>query len=101
MIRRPPRSTRTDTLCPYTTRFRSDSSRQVSPVDQRIDLGQRGLRGAALGQPATQRLPPLLRAHGCVVPVGLGVEVDAQERPAALGPGFEVAQVGGNVGTGL
>src|SRR3546814_13908658 len=23
MIRRPPRSTRTDTLCPYTTRFRS------------------------------------------------------------------------------
>src|SRR3546814_2546304 len=25
MIRRPPRSTRTDTLCPYTTLFRSDS----------------------------------------------------------------------------
>src|SRR3546814_6623252 len=24
MIRRPPRSTRTDTLCPYTTLFRSD-----------------------------------------------------------------------------
>src|SRR3546814_5417671 len=31
MIRRPPRSTRTDTLCPYTTLFRSacdDSSRK-------------------------------------------------------------------------
>src|SRR3546814_15407123 len=26
MIRRPPRSTRTDTLCPYTTLFRSHSS---------------------------------------------------------------------------
>src|SRR3546814_4347732 len=26
MIRRPPRSTRTDTLCPYTTLFRSDGS---------------------------------------------------------------------------
>src|SRR3546814_4240591 len=26
MIRRPPRSTRTDTLCPYTTRFRSRRS---------------------------------------------------------------------------
>src|SRR3546814_15299756 len=26
MIRRPPRSTRTDTLFPYTTRFRSDGS---------------------------------------------------------------------------
>src|SRR3546814_13765838 len=25
MIRRPPRSTRTDTLCPYTTLFRSDT----------------------------------------------------------------------------
>src|SRR3546814_18790582 len=27
MIRRPPRSTRTDTLCPYTTLFRSDRIR--------------------------------------------------------------------------
>src|SRR3546814_16062289 len=27
MIRRPPRSTRTDTLCPYTTLFRSKSRR--------------------------------------------------------------------------
>src|SRR3546814_14254036 len=26
MIRRPPRSTRTDTLCPYTTLFRSDDA---------------------------------------------------------------------------
>src|SRR3546814_6607219 len=26
MIRRPPRSTRTDTLCPYTTLFRSDAA---------------------------------------------------------------------------
>src|SRR3546814_10664254 len=26
MIRRPPRSTRTETLCPYTTHFRSDSA---------------------------------------------------------------------------
>src|SRR3546814_8694799 len=30
MIRRPPRSTRTDTLCPYTTLFRSGV---VAPVD--------------------------------------------------------------------
>src|SRR3546814_1611018 len=28
MIRRPPRSTRTDTLCPYTTLFRSHDARQ-------------------------------------------------------------------------
>src|SRR3546814_9776678 len=31
MIRRPPRSTRTDTLCPYTTLFRS------GPIDVRIN----------------------------------------------------------------
>src|SRR3546814_18709909 len=36
MIRRPPRSTRTDTLFPYTTLFRSDTSdgRSVRAVDQ-------------------------------------------------------------------
>src|SRR3546814_15405117 len=31
MIRRPPRSTRTDTLCPYTTLFRSAGQRHPSP----------------------------------------------------------------------
>src|SRR3546814_4404097 len=31
MIRRPPRSTRTDTLLPYTTLFRSDVGRQTKP----------------------------------------------------------------------
>src|SRR3546814_19368245 len=30
MIRRPPRSTRTDTLCPYTTLFRSKADRGTS-----------------------------------------------------------------------
>src|SRR3546814_2706272 len=32
MIRRPPRSTRTDTLFPYTTLFRSDKLRKLLPV---------------------------------------------------------------------
>src|SRR3546814_8991139 len=36
MIRRPPRSTRTDTLFPYTTLFRSHSGLwQLKPLDQR------------------------------------------------------------------
>src|SRR3546814_13070980 len=46
MIRRPPRSTRTDTLFPYTTLFRSVQALQVAaqrvdfPVGQRLgDLG--------------------------------------------------------------
>src|SRR3546814_138781 len=32
MLRRPPRSTRTDTLFPYTTLFRSPSTSQIIPV---------------------------------------------------------------------
>src|SRR3546814_10704837 len=39
MIRRPPRSTRTDTLCPYTTLFRSDFADRFSsrPVKLGVD----------------------------------------------------------------
>src|SRR3546814_5571793 len=33
MIRRPPRSTRTDTLFPYTTLFRSELQRQLAKLD--------------------------------------------------------------------
>src|SRR3546814_10081434 len=40
MIRRPPRSTRTDTLFPYTTLFRSQPrSVFVQPMDQAIEVG--------------------------------------------------------------
>src|SRR3546814_1275614 len=46
MIRRPPRSTRTDTLFPYTTLFRSPQAR---PADA-FRHGPRGARGGA-GRP--------------------------------------------------
>src|SRR3546814_15369599 len=44
MIRRPPRSTRTDTLFPYTTLFRSGADRQeIELGQQQIELlGERG-----------------------------------------------------------
>src|SRR3546814_3087492 len=42
MIRRPPRSTRTDTLFPYTTLFRSDRGRAAPPGEQ----GQAGQEDA-------------------------------------------------------
>src|SRR3546814_16431361 len=54
MIRRPPRSTRTDTLVPYTTLFRSiradffDASRQVGPERVRKLQGEELLHIAAL-----------------------------------------------------
>src|SRR3546814_3239241 len=38
MIRRPPRSTRTDTLCPYTTLFRSDN-KAVAASALGVDTG--------------------------------------------------------------
>src|SRR3546814_16383943 len=55
MIRRPPRSTRTDTLFPYTTLFRSDSSAGLFPqlrarvrhlLQRREDRGAGRARGA-------------------------------------------------------
>src|SRR3546814_10871205 len=42
MIQRPPRSTRTDTLFPYTTLFRSQA---VGIGNQRFQLGGRGRQG--------------------------------------------------------
>src|SRR3546814_19759673 len=38
MIRRPPRSTRTDTLFPYTTLFRPDNVRAIAPVARRAGV---------------------------------------------------------------
>src|SRR3546814_3084160 len=48
MIRRPPRSTRTDTLFPYTTLFRSDPARAVLPVDRDDAQPDRDRRAAAV-----------------------------------------------------
>src|SRR3546814_6721749 len=39
MIRRPPRSTRTDTLCPYTTLFRSPPTSKVFCCGRDVRLG--------------------------------------------------------------
>src|SRR3546814_10656765 len=41
MIRRPPRSTRTDTLFPYTTLFRSDRDRHALAADDALAVAQR------------------------------------------------------------
>src|SRR3546814_6425328 len=50
MIRRPPRSTRTDTLFPYTTLFRSSLQRSVLEVVVRLEgqeIATLALRGSA------------------------------------------------------
>src|SRR3546814_2607177 len=58
MIRRPPRSTRTDTLFPYTTLFRSHRDR--------IGARRRQGDGIALGPVAEQRIGNLDEAAGAV-----------------------------------
>src|SRR3546814_17526735 len=42
MIRRPPRSTRTDTLFPYTTLFRSELDRRETPQGSRVEMSHDG-----------------------------------------------------------
>src|SRR3546814_9828909 len=77
MIRRPPRSTRTDTLFPYTTLFRSDQADDPA-------LGPRGHHDRGDGQPGASLLVPAgPQRHRSLQPaaqtaygiaVGLGLE---------------------------
>src|SRR3546814_14714330 len=79
MIRRPPRSTRTDTLFPYTTLFRSAvvahavRRREVPAAGETIqhvaDVADQGARQRRRGDPALGRLHlqpavPVLRQQG-------------------------------------
>src|SRR3546814_20739886 len=53
MIRRPPRSTRTDTLLPYTTLFRSEEGRELVTGEvgvHPVAFFEQALPGRALGQ---------------------------------------------------
>src|SRR3546814_15782297 len=62
MIRRPPRSTRTDTLFPYTTLFRSIAMRMIGEIDlgpiararpELVDNGQVPVAGMRLSPDGT------------------------------------------------
>src|SRR3546814_16801692 len=60
MIRRPPRSTRTDTLCPYTTLFRSVSGQfrvDVEVAHRGIETHEADLVHDGQPQRLVQRLP--------------------------------------------
>src|SRR3546814_17479130 len=63
MIRRPPRSTRTDTLFPYTTLFRSLGVRRVAGVDAVEErVGAREAAGHRAGVPVRHQAAEL-RLH--------------------------------------
>src|SRR3546814_14164596 len=78
MIRRPPRSTRTDTLFPYTTLFRSllDISRldagALTPQWQSVSLDALMASVAEQYQPLAQARNLAFRVHRC----GLAVHAD-------------------------
>src|SRR3546814_3790592 len=69
MTRRPPRSTRTDTLFPYTTLFRSRRTsgpsfgRPVRPVSPPVDSRAESHRSAPHGRPGRHPAPPNARSE--------------------------------------
>src|SRR3546814_12945084 len=86
MIRRPPRSTRTDTLCPYTTLFRSAlgqaRSRGDPPPRGLAALSGRSVRGAVAGVHDAEAIALGVFQHD---PVGvLGVAVRSEEHTSEL-----------------
>src|SRR3546814_20930860 len=80
-IRRPPRSTRTDTLFPYTTLFRSLSIGQLRAVDA-FPLRRDHPREVAIGDAERDRIPGV-NLHQRLLPV-------ARQAGAKAGPGHGV-----------
>src|SRR3546814_439756 len=97
MIRRPPRSTRTDTLFPYTTLFRS--TRAMTASGRRLDWRPFDLTGPVLdkhstggvGDKVSLVLAPILAACGAYVPMipgrGLGHTGGTLDKLEAI-PGY-------------
>src|SRR3546814_18550996 len=95
MIRRPPRSTRTDTLSPYTTLFRSGNappglfvSRKDSPFNDVSDhrhiiaMPAENRRGAAVGTPGFGELAEQLFARARVQPQAAAAGLLHRQVPA-------------------
>src|SRR3546814_2365228 len=92
MIRRPPRSTRTDTLFPYTTLFRSarELDHHVAAARAAFD----GLEASRADEEARAEFGKGLRVGGDVFLVGLRVlHVDARD-PVSLGHDVSFARYG-------
>src|SRR3546814_11112629 len=113
MIRRPPRSTRTDTLFPYTTLFRSAARqrsrfRRVVPLQVHECRARRGRRLLRPRTPLAHRPPTLRRLvgprtglalpHGRGLPAHAGRRRLAAETPANPRPGA-AARLAGTVRT--
>src|SRR3546814_9376778 len=85
MIRRPPRSTRTDTLFPYTTLFRSPrAGTRIAELERRA----RDRAAAQIASEHVERRPPLERRNAAVAPAAADgdlVAVDDAQETGAIG----------------
>src|SRR3546814_12269897 len=104
MIRRPPRSTRTDTLFPYTTLFRSGVDRRLRVAQQRrrdrnrvaddrfaVTLGFRAVnQGAGVAADQTWRCH---RVGGCSAPVAIESAASASPHKRRL---LQTGELGGS-----
>src|SRR3546814_15787798 len=99
MIRRPPRSTRTDTLFPYTTLFRSPlralvlaaglcvcaaQAQEIPPPAYQLAAQRAGIPSAVLYAVALQESG--IRRNGRIVPWPWSLNVAGQSRPYAPRP---------------
>src|SRR3546814_14208331 len=92
MRRRPPRSTRTDTLFPYTTRFLSQVQ-DAQPVLVERDAGQADVLIDDV-EPAAYAQAPRLRQHervGAEQADDLGARLDRQAGEIGARPGIGIA----------
>src|SRR3546814_5963622 len=81
MIRRPPRSTRTDTLFPYTTLFRSNDD-ELQQLGARVVPGALVRRGAHIAKDAV--LMPSYVNIGAYVGAGSMVDTRSEEHTSEL-----------------
>src|SRR3546814_20242772 len=102
MIRRPPRATRTDTLFPYTTLFRSEIIKDRKPGSQENEMTKQMLAAMATGLAliaatpaiAQQGGPPLTAAttQGPLLSFSVSPEVRTRPAPAPVGAGVSTPQ---------
>src|SRR3546814_11822237 len=107
MIRRPPRSTRTDTLFPYTTIFRSvGDARRLRRGIRQQQGSDRAVRAAAIGERLAGRLVDRRLRGGEPLALGIGQLEPRGDRSGGLGHrrqecGQPPDRIGGNAGDGL
>src|SRR3546814_18569154 len=102
IIRRPPRSTRTDTLFPYTTLFRSDREGDYHTLIRVSVNGRNGERSVA-GTLFSNRTPRLVEMFGIKVEADLEGDmlyIVNDDKPGFIGRlGSTLGEAGINIGT--